>query len=202
MNHSGSTQHENYPDSHHDNYSRTIFGFWLYLMSDFILFGTLFATYAVLSYQAFGGTTAKDIFNIHYTLTQTLVFLFASLTAGLGGAYAHRKERELTLAFFGITFVLGIVFMAMMMKEFSYLVASGNGWDKSAFLSGYFTVVGTHGVHVLFGLLWILVLLVPVWKEGVSKVSIRRLTCLRMFWQFLNIIWVLIFSFVYLMGVK
>ena len=103
---------------------------------------------------------------------------------------------------FGITFLLGILFMGMELVEFSRFLQAGHGWEKSAFLSAYFTIVATHGVHVLFGLLWILVLLVPVWREGITPVSIRRLTALRMFWQFINIIWVLIFSFVYLLGGK
>lgn len=193
--------HESFPDTHHDPYSKTIFGFWLFLMSDLVLFGALFAAYMVCSNSTFGGPSAKQLFQPSFTLIQTLVLLFSSLTAGLAGAAAHRKRKKETIVLFGVTFVLGIVFMWMMLSEFSNLARAGNGWDKSAFLSTYFTVVGTHGIHVLFGLLWILVLLIPVWREGVSHVSIRRLTCLRMFWQFLNIVWVFIFSFVYLLGV-
>lgn len=193
--------HESFPDTHHDAYSKTVFGFWVFLMSDLLLFGALFATYMVLSNSTFGGPSAKDLFRPSFTLIQTLVLLVSSLTAGLAGAAAHRKHKRETTALFGLTFLLGIVFMWMMLSEFSTLVRAGNGWDKSAFLSAYFTIVGTHGAHVLFALLWIPVLLIPVWREGVSHVSIRRLTCLRMFWQFLNIVWVFIFSFVYLMGV-
>jgi cytochrome o ubiquinol oxidase subunit 3 len=200
MKNPGTIPHENYPDTFHDTYSKTIFGFWVYLMSDFILFGALFATYAVLSGSTFGGPTARQLFQTPFTLIQTLVLLTSSLTAGLAGASAHRQHKYRTIALFGITFVLGSIFMGMMFNEFSRLVSSGNGWDRNAFLSAYFTVVGTHGLHVLFGLLWTIVLIVPVWREGVSNVSIRRLTCLRMFWQFLNIIWVFIFSFVYLLG--
>jgi cytochrome o ubiquinol oxidase subunit 3 len=194
--------HEHFPDTFHDNYSKTVFGFWIYLMTDFILFGALFAIYIVLSESAFGGASLRELFRTPFTLTQTLILLASSLTAGLGGAAAHRKEKNPTIAFFSLTFLLGIVFMWMEFVEFSRLITMGNRWDKSGFLSAYYTVVGTHGVHILFGLLWILVLLLPVWREGVSSVSIRRLTCLRMFWQFLNIIWVLIFSYVYLMGVR
>jgi len=195
------TTHETYPDVYHDAYSRTIFGFWVYLMSDFILFGALFATYAVLCASTFGGPSARDLFHLPFTLIQTLLLLVSSFTAGLAGTAAHRKNQHLTLVFFGMTFFLGVLFMGMEIAEFSRLLNTGNNWDNSAFLSAYFTLVSTHGVHVLFGLLWIIILLLPVWREGVSHVSIRRLTCLRMFWQFLNIIWVFIFSFVYLMGV-
>ncbi|MGE5196533.1 MAG: cytochrome o ubiquinol oxidase subunit III [Anaerolineae bacterium] len=193
--------HENYPDPHHDTYSRTVFGFWVYLMSDFILFGALFSTYAVLSPSTFGGASPRELFQLPFTLIQTLILLVSSLTVGLAGASTHRKQKNQTIVLFAITFLLGIAFMGMELTEFSRLIKTGNSWDKNAFLSAYFTVVGTHGLHVIFGLLWMIVLILPVWREGVSHVSIRRLTCLRMFWQFLNIVWVFIFSFVYLMGV-
>jgi len=193
--------HENYPDTHHDNYSKTVFGFWLYLMSDFILFGALFATYVVLSDSTFGGHSGKEIFFPLYTLIQTLLLLTATFTAGLAGASAHRLDKKRTLVFFAMTFVLGAAFFGMQIAEFARFIHMGDGWDKSAFLSAYFTVVGTHAAHILFGLLWTVVLLVPVCREGLSMPSVRRLTCLRMFWQFVNIVWVFIFSFVYLMGV-
>lgn len=201
MKNPGTMTHEPYPDTHHDTYSRTVFGFWIYLMSDFVLFGALFATYAVLSHSTFGGPSAHELFYPPFTLTQTLIMLVCSLAVGLGGAAAHRGNRNHTLTFFGIAFLLGTAFMWMELAEFSRLIAAGHGWNQAAFLSAYFTVVGTHGLHVIFGLLWILVLLLPVWREGITSASIRRLTCLRMFWQFLNIVWVFIFSLVYLMGV-
>ncbi len=193
--------HEHYPDVYHDAYSRTVFGFWIYLMSDFVLFGALFATYAVLNHSVFGGPPACELFHLPFTLNQTLLFLVSSLTIGLGGAAAHRQNKRATLALFAVTFLLGCIFMGMELTEFSRLLNTGNRWDRSAFLSAYFTIVTTHGLHVIFGLLWIIILLVPVWREGISHVSLRRLTCLRMFWQFLNIIWMFIFSFVYLLGV-
>jgi cytochrome o ubiquinol oxidase subunit III len=197
----GTMTHEIYPDPHHNPYSRTVFGFWLYLMSDFILFGALFAAYVVLKDATFGGPTTKELYHPTYSLVQTLILLTCSLTVGLGGASAHRKHKFWTLALFGLTFVLGAIFLGMELNEFSRFLSAGHGWNQSAFLSMYFTIIGTHGVHVVFGLLWIIVLLVPVWREGITHVSVRRLTCLKMFWQFLNIIWVFIFSFVYLLGV-
>lgn len=201
MKNPGTMTHESYPDPYHDAYSRTIFGFWLYLMSDFILFGALFATYAVLKSSTFGGPSGRDLFHPTFALIQALFLLLASLTAGLGGASAHRQNKNSTIALFGISFLAGVAFMWMEFNEFSRFISAGHGWDQSAFLSIFFTIIGTHGVHVIFGLLWSIVLLVPVWREGVSRVSVRRLSCLRMFWQFLNIIWVFIFSFVYLLGV-
>ncbi len=195
-----SPHHESYPDIHHNNYSRTMFGMWLYLMSDFVFFGALFAVYAVLKSSTFGGPTASELYQLPFTLVQTLIMLCASFFAGLGGASAHRNNKFRTIVFFALTFILGIVFMGMELSEFSRYLKAGHGWEKSAFLSAYFTIVATHGVHVLFGLLWIIVLLVPVCLEGITHVSIRRLTALKMFWQFINVIWVLIFSFVYLLG--
>ena len=195
--------HESYPDTHRDNYSRTTFGFWIYIMSDFILFGALFAAYIVLMDSTFGGPSAKELFHLPFTFVQTCTLLVCATTAGLGGASAHRKHKNRTMLFFAITFLLGCLFMGMEFSDFSRLANAGNGWDQSAFLSAYFTIIATHGLHVLFGLLWTIVLLIPVWRErDISHASLRRLTCLRMFWQFLNIVWVLIFSFVYLMGAK
>ena len=187
-------------DAHEETYSKTVFGFWVYLLTDFVLFGTLFATYVVLRSGTYGGPSPKDLFNLPYTLIQTLILLISSFTSGLAGAMAHKGSKNWTVILFGITFLLGIIFMGMEWGEFSRFIGAGASWKRSAFLSAYFTLIGTHGVHMLFGLLWILVFIVPVVREGLTPVSVRRLTCLRMFWQFLNIIWIFIFSIVYLLG--
>ena len=202
MTHSSAASHESYPDMHHDTYSKTVFGFWVYLLTDFVLFGTFFAAYAVLRNGTYGGPSAKDLFHISFTLTQTLILLTSSLTSGLAGAYAFRKNKNGTIALFLITFLLGMVFMVMEFMEFSQLIHQGYSWKTSAFLSAYFTAIGTHGVHILFAMLWIIVLLVPLYREGFKPQSLQRLTCLRLFWQFLNVIWIFIFSFVYLLGVS
>ena len=196
--------HESAPDPHQDNYSRTTFGFWVYIMSDFILFGALFAAYIVLMDSTFGGPSAKELFHLPFAFVQTCILLLCALTAGLGGASRPPQGQKQNDALsFAITFLLGCAFMGMESSDFSRLASAGNGWDQSAFLSAYFTIIATHGIHVLFGLLWIIVLLIPVWRErSISHASLRRLTCLRMFWQFLNIVWALIFSFVYLIGRK
>ncbi|MEM7175253.1 MAG: cytochrome c oxidase subunit 3 [Chlamydiota bacterium] len=201
MTKSAATYREKYPDSHHDTYSKTVFGFWLYLLSDFMLFATLFATYAVLRNSTFGGPSSHDLLHLPITLFQTLILLCSSFTIGLTGAAAHRRNKSYTIAFASITFLLGAVFLWMECIELSRLIAAGYGWQRSAFLSAFFTLIGTYGLHILFGLLWIAILILPVCFSGVTPVSIKRLTCLRMFWQFLNIIWVFIFTIVYLMGV-
>lgn len=186
---------------HHESYSKTVFGFWIYLLTDFVLFATFLSVYLVLRGSTFGGPAAKDILPLFYTLIQTLLILCCSLTSGLADVMAHRKNREWTLALFGLTFLLGLGFIFMEFSGFSSLVQAGNGWQRSGFLSAYFSLLGMHALHMIFALLWILVLLPPVWRFGVTHLSLQRLTCLRMFWQFLGIIWVGIFTIVYLMGV-
>lgn len=200
MTHSETLSKEKYPDPHHDTYSKTVFGFWLFIITDFMLFATILVMYAVLQNSTFGGPSSKELFSIHHALVQTLVLLVSAATAGLGGVYAHRKEKSLSLGLFVITFALGVLFLGMEISEFLRLVQSGDSWHNSAFLSAYFTLVGTHVFHVVFGLLWFVVLLLPVVVQGLTDVNVRRLTCLRMFWQFVNVVWVFIFTVVYLLG--
>lgn len=190
------------PDAHQGLYARTLFGFWVYLMTDFMVFATLFATYAVLHDQTHWGPSAKDLFSLTDAFIQMVVMLTASLFVGLGGAAAHRRHRRSTLAFFALAFVLGVIFLGMQINEFQDIVSKGNTWKGSAFLSIYFTLVGTHAIHVLLALLWFIVLIIPLFVYGLTAASIRRLTCLRIFWQFLGVVWVFIFSIVYLMGAK
>lgn len=193
--------HETYPDTHHDLYSKTVFGFWVYLLTDFILFGTLFASYIVLKDGTFGGPSAKDLFHLPIVFIQALLLLTCSLTSGLGSASGHRKHKRDVLIWFGLTFLLGLIFVIMQFSEFARIDQTGGGWSRSAFLSAYFTLVGTHFLHCLFALLWTLILLFPVLKEkSITTISLRRLTCLRLFWQFLNIVWIFIFTIVYCWG--
>ncbi len=183
-------------DVEEESYSKTLFGFWVYILTDFIMFATIFATYVVLQY----GASERGLFHLPFTFLQTMILLFSTFTVGLAGAAAQRKDKRTTIALFGLTFLLGMIFMGMQLAEFNYLARSGYSWHESAFLSAFFTLVGTHALHMLFALLWVLVLIPPVLRYGLTPVSIKRLTCLRMFWQFLNIIWILIFTIVYLMG--
>ena len=192
---------ESYPDTHHDDYSKTTFGFWIYLLTDFMFLATIFAAYIVLSKNAFGGLTPRDIFSLPFAVIQTLVMLCGAFTAGLAGAFVHRKNKEGTIFFFFLTFFIGLVFLWMIGHEFSHIFSAGYSWESTAFLSMYFTLIGMMGLHVMIGLLWTIVLIIPVFKQGITAVSLKRLTCLRMFWQFINFIWVLIFTFVYVLGV-
>lgn len=183
-------------------YDRTIFGFWIYLMTDCILFATLFATYAVLFRGTAGGPTPADIFSLPFAFAETMVLLLSSFTSGLAMLAAHKKNTSKVLIFWGITFLLGLTFLAMELNEFHTLVSEGNSWQRSAFLSSFFTLVGCHGLHITCGLVWMAVMMVHVVYKGLSFFTLRRLMCLSMFWHFLDVIWVFIFTFVYLMGVN
>jgi cytochrome o ubiquinol oxidase subunit III len=187
-------EHEHYPDTHHDVYGKTLFGFWLYLLTDFILFGTLFATFVVLRQDN------SSFFSHHFVLVQSLLLLTCSFTVAMAGALAHRKEKKKAILLFGATFLLGFAFLILQLRQFTQLLSAGHTWKTSAFFSAFFTLVGMHALHVVFGLLWILVLLLPFFKEEINMLHLRRLTCLRMFWQFLNVVWVFIFTIVYWRG--
>lgn len=180
--------------------SKSLFGFWVYLMTDCVLFATLFATFAVLRNNTFGGPSGQELFSLPFVLAETLILLTSSLTAGLGMLSAHRGQKGQALGFFGATFVLGATFLTLELVEFVKLASEGNSWRRSGFLSAFFTLVGTHGAHITAGLGWMLVLLWRVVRQGLDVVNIRRLTLLGFFWHFLDIVWIFIFTIVYLMG--
>lgn len=179
--------------------SHSVFGFWLYLMTDCVVFASLFAVFAVMSNQFAGGPSAKDLFNIHDVALETAALLLSSITYGFAMLSAYRRKSTGVLAWLAVTFVLGLVFLGMEMQEFSHLVAEGAGPGRSAFLSSFFTLVGTHGLHVTVGLVWMVVLAVQVIRRPqLSEREITRLACLSLFWHFLDIVWICVFSFVYL----
>lgn len=192
---------EKFPDSHHDVYSKTVFGFWLYLITDFMLFATMFAAFVVLRENFFGGPTPKEMFNLTTNYWQSYTLLTASFTSGIAGAMLHRRKAGPTVFFFLLTMALGALFCVVEYQELHGLVTAGLDWTKSAYLSCFFSVVGTFFLHVAIAILWSAVLLVIVFFRGLDAAALRRLTCLRMFWQFLTIVWVFIFSVIYLMGV-
>jgi cytochrome o ubiquinol oxidase subunit 3 len=191
---------ESYPDPYHGIYARTLFGFWLFLLTDFVLFGVLFACFAVLKNSTFGGPGANDLFNIDYAIIQSCILLLCSFISGLMGASAHRQDRKQTIIFSSILLFFGLLFLGYEIADFERLMHMDASWEKSAFLSAFYTVLGTHAVHVFLGLLWIPVLLIPVIRSGIGHDEVRRISCLRLFWQFLNIVWVFIFAIVYFMG--
>jgi cytochrome o ubiquinol oxidase subunit 3 len=180
--------------------SRATFGFWLYLMTDCILFATLFATYAVLHGNTNGGPGGGELFRLPYVLVETIILLTSSLTCGLAMLAVHKGSKHQVLLWFALTFVLGTAFLAMEITEFRHLAQDGNSWRASGFLSAFFTLVGTHGLHIATGLLWILVMLAKVARQGITHANTRRLLLLSLFWHFLDVIWICIFTIVYLMG--
>jgi cytochrome o ubiquinol oxidase subunit III len=186
---------------HHDSVEMQTFGFWLYLMSDLIIFATLFATFAVLGHNYAGGPTGKELFELPYVLCETLLLLFSSVIYGLVMLAMYNGMKKHVLIGLAVTFLLGLGFVSMEINEFDSLIAEGHGPNVSAFLSSYFTLVGTHGAHVTFGLIWMAVMMGQVVVKGLSAPVQSRLMRLSMFWHFLDIVWIGIFSIVYLMGV-
>jgi cytochrome o ubiquinol oxidase subunit 3 len=184
-----------------DTVSMQTFGFWIYLMSDLIIFATLFATFAVLGHNYANGPTGKELFDLPYLLGETLFLLCSSFTYGLVMLAVHDGRKKRVFIGLAVTFLLGLGFVSMEINEFHRMLAGGFGPDRSAFLSSFFTLVGTHGAHVTFGLIWMAVMMGQVAVKGLTSPVQSRLMRLSMFWHFLDLIWIGIFSIVYLMGV-
>ncbi|WP_120008474.1 cytochrome o ubiquinol oxidase subunit III [Teichococcus vastitatis] len=186
--------------AHHDAGPTTALGFWIYLMSDCILFAALFATYAVLSPATAGGPTEAELFELPFVLVETFLLLLSSVTFGFGMLAAVGRDRPRAMRWFMVTFLLGAGFLAMELYEFNHLIHIGAGPSTSAFLSAFFTLVGTHGLHVTFGMIWLATMMVHVMRDGFTDTNLTRLNCLSMFWHFLDVIWIGVFTLVYLMG--
>jgi len=183
------------------NRDKTEFGFWVYLMTDCILFGTLFATYVVLQPNTFGGPGPRELFSLPFVLTETLILLTSSFTCGLAVLAAKRRDLMWTYVLFTLTFLLGAAFLSMELYEFNRMVHEGNSWTRSGFLSAFFTLVGTHGLHITAGLIWMFTLLWQMGSKEITDRMVRRLSLLSMFWHFLDVVWIFIFTIVYLIGV-
>lgn len=185
---------------HHFDGSKNVFGFWIYIMTDCILFATLFAVYAVLHTHTYGGPHAKELFSLSFVLIETLLLLTSSFTYGLAMLARNNKHRSGVTRWMWITFILGCGFISMEINEFYTLYMEGHTWAANAFLSSFFTLVATHGLHVTAGLIWMLSLIFQINKHGLTPVTKTKLTCLGLFWHFLDIVWIFVFSVVYLMG--
>lgn len=185
---------------HHDNDAIDVFGFWIYIMTDCVLFATLFAAYAVLSPNTFNGPTLKELISLPYVLTETLFLLASSFTYGLAMLALYKQKQNLTLFWLLVTFLCGLGFVGLEVHEFIHLYAEGHSWHVSAALSAFFTLVGTHGTHVTIGLIWMLLMMFQVIKYGTTVTINKRLTYLGLFWHFLDIVWIFVFTIVYLMG--
>ncbi|HUX39037.1 MAG TPA: cytochrome o ubiquinol oxidase subunit III [Rectinemataceae bacterium] len=178
------------------------FGFWIYLMSDLVVFSVLFATFAVLGRNYAGGPGPKELFDLPYVFIETLLLLLSSVVYGIGMVAMQGGKTRAVLWTLGLTFFLGLGFVGMEFHEFRRLIMEGNGPDRSAFLSSFFTLVGTHGLHVSSGLLWMAVMIVQLFKKGPNSAVRSRLMRLGMFWHFLDIVWVGVFTYVYLVGLS
>ena len=178
------------------------YGFWIFLLSDFIVFSGMFAAYAVLSGNTAGGPTGRELFSLPTVFIETAALLFSSYTCGLGALSAERQRADHFYLFSALTFVLGGVFLYLEISEFAGMVREGAGPSRSAFLSSFFTLVGTHGAHVTVGLIWLLYMVAQTFVKGLRPHVLRRLLCFSLFWHALDIIWVGVFTLVYLMGAR
>jgi cytochrome o ubiquinol oxidase subunit III len=177
---------------------RVMFGFWVYLMTDLLMFSVLFATYAVLHNNTAGGEAGHQLFSLPLALTETLLLLTSSFTCGIAMLMARKGNKAQTLLWFAVTFVLGAAFLTLELKEFGEFISEGNTFRSNAFLSSFFILVGTHGLHITSGLLWMLTTMIFVIKRGLNSHLVRKLSLLSLFWHFLDIVWIFIFTIVYL----
>ena len=179
----------------------TLLGFWIYLMSDCLLFACLFAGYAILGRNYAGGPTGAELFDLPLVAVNTAFLLLSSITYGFAMLESQKKKLGLTMFWLVVTGLFGLAFLSLELYEFNHLIHEGAGPDRSAFLTSFFALVGTHGLHVTFGIVWLVTLLFQLNKHGLTHENKRRMMCLSMFWHFLDVVWIGVFTFVYLMGV-
>jgi cytochrome o ubiquinol oxidase subunit 3 len=188
-------------DEHpHPDGTSTMLGFWIYLMSDCLIFAVLFACFGVLGGNYAAGPAPKDVFELPLVAVNTTMLLLSSITYGFAVLAMQRDSAGGTQAWLAVTFLFGAAFVGIELHEFAGLIEEGAGPQRSAFLSSFFTLVGTHGLHVTSGLVWMVTLMVQVGRHGLIAANKRRLMCLSMFWHFLDVVWIGVFTFVYLMG--
>ena len=178
------------------------YGFWIFILSDIVMFSALFAAYAVLSGNTAGGPDGRELFNLRNVFIETACLLFSSYTCGLGILSAERREPGRFLLFAVFTFALGAAFLFIEMSEFAGMVRAGAGPSRSAFLSSFFSLVGMHGAHVTAGLVWLVYMVAQVLAKGLRAAVLRRLVCFSLFWHALDIIWIGVLTLVYLMGAR
>ncbi len=190
-------------DEEHSASTRIVvaYGFWIFLISDIILFAAFFATYAVLTDSTAGGPSGRDLFDLRTVAIETTCLLLSSFTCGLAGIGAQAKNSRLFHGAMALTFVLGAAFLAIELHEFADMIEKGAGPSRSGFLSAFFALIGCHGLHVTAGLLWLLTMMAQVAAKGYRDDILRRILCFNLFWHTLDIIWVGLFSLVYLVGV-
>jgi cytochrome o ubiquinol oxidase subunit 3 len=174
-----------------------VFGFWVYLMTDLLIFAVLFATFIVLRNNTFGGPSGHELFDLPFALTETLILLVSSFTCTLAMLGVHGKHKKTAIFWFAVTFALGISFLVLEISEFSKFISLGARWNRSGFLSSYFTLVSTHGLHISIGLLWMGVAMFRIATRPLLAHSISRILRMALFWHFLDFVWIFIFTVVY-----
>lgn len=187
-------------DHHVDQEEIKVLGFWIFLVTDCLLFATFFAAYAVLHSHTNGGFTAKD-FDIPGFVIETFILLISSFTSGLAVLSMHKGNKNGLIGWLTVTLLLGAVFVGLEINEFTNMAAEGATISKSAFLTSFFSLVGTHGLHVTFGILWMIGLIFQLSKRGITAVTKRKVSIISLYWHFLDAVWIFIFTVVYLMGV-
>lgn len=185
---------------HHDSDANDIFGFWIYILSDCLLFATLFATFAVLRHNIYGKPDIIKLSDLSYVFVETIVLLASSFTYGLSMLATYKSKIKNVVFWLVLTFLLGAVFIGMEVNEFIDLSQEGFGWQVNAAMSAFYTLVGTHGLHVSIGLIWIIASVYQLYIFGLNDIMKKRLVYLGLFWAFLDIIWIFVFTIVYLMG--
>jgi len=191
-----------YVEDEHDHEAggSTLLGFWIYLMSDCLIFAVLFATYGVLGGNYAAGPGPKDLFDLSLVALNTSMLLLSSITYGFAMLSSYRGHVAGTQIWLAVTGLFGAAFLGIELYEFAHMIHEGATPQRSAFLSAFFTLVGTHGLHVTFGIVWLTTLMIQIGKHGLNRANARRLACLSLFWHFLDVIWIGVFTFVYLMG--
>ncbi|MBP7242718.1 cytochrome o ubiquinol oxidase subunit III [Amaricoccus sp.] len=197
----GPAQFHVFEEEHHEAGGSTHLGFWIYLMSDCLIFAVLFATYGVLGSSLAGGPGPRDLFSLPLVALNTTLLLISSITYGFAMLAMYEGDQKGTLKWLAITGAFGAGFIAVELYEFAHMIHEGAGPQRSAFLSAFFALVGTHGLHVTFGIVWLTTLMVQVRRRGLIAANQRRISCLSLFWHFLDLVWIGVFTFVYLLGV-
>ncbi|WP_126975687.1 cytochrome o ubiquinol oxidase subunit III [Frigidibacter oleivorans] len=185
---------------HHEEGASTTLGFWIYLMSDCLMFAVLFACFGVLGGSYAAGPGPQDLFDLELVALNTGFLLLSSITFGFAMLSAQAGRKGPALGWLAVTLAFGLAFLAVELYEFHHLIHLGAGPQRSAFLSSFFALVGTHGLHVAFGSIWLVTLMVQIRQHGLGPANLRRMTCLSMFWHFLDVIWIGVFTLVYLLG--
>lgn len=186
---------------HHDPQEMKMLGFWIFLITDVILFGTLFATYVVLHKNTAGGPGGAEIFEMPGVIAETFILLTSSFTSGLAVLAMNKGNVKQLISWLIVTFILGAAFIGLEVTEFVKLIGEGHGISASAFLSAFFTLVGTHGLHVSVGLVWMLLLIIQLSRRGITDVTRGKINVISLYWHFLDAVWIFLLSVVYLLGV-